>query len=74
MQELISSIPGVRGVHAFRARVTGGMVEMDVHVQVSPGLTVAQGHEIASQVEDRLCDAFPEVANVVVHIEPFVSG
>jgi cation diffusion facilitator family transporter len=74
MQELIASIPGVKGFHAFRARVTGGMVEMDVHVQVSPGLTVAQGHEIASKVEDKLCEAFPEVANVVVHIEPFTSG
>jgi len=70
MQEQISSIPGVIGFHAFRARVTGGMVEMDVHVQVSSVLTVAQGHEIASQVEDRLCAAFPEVANVVVHVEP----
>ena len=74
MQELISSIPGVKGFHAFRARVTGGMVEMDVHVQVAPELTVDQGHEIASKVEDRLCAAFPEVANVVVHIEPSVSG
>lgn len=74
MLELISSIPGVKGFHAFRARVTGGMIEMDVHIQVSPGLTVAQGHEIASKVEDKLCEAFPEVANVVVHIEPSRSS
>jgi cation diffusion facilitator family transporter len=70
MRELISGIPGVVGFHAFRARRTGGLVEMDVHIQVAPHLTVRQGHDIATRVEQHLCDSFPQVAGIVVHIEP----
>jgi len=70
MLEVITNIPGVAGFHAFRARRTGGLVEMDVHIQVRSELTVEQGHDIATRVEKAVCAALPEVANVVVHVEP----
>ncbi len=43
---------------------------MGVHVQVDPSLSVRQGHEIASMVEDRLRSVLPDIASAVVHIEP----
>lgn len=72
MQQVISTIPGVRGFHAIRARHSGAgdRIEMDVHVQVDPNLTVGQGHEIATRVEEQLRTALPDVAGAVVHIEP----
>ncbi|MFO7674835.1 MAG: cation diffusion facilitator family transporter [bacterium] len=70
MEKTISGIPGVGTFHAFRARRTGGLIEMDVHVQVDPGLSVRAGHDIATRVERELCREFPDVANVVVHVEP----
>ncbi|MEO0085184.1 MAG: cation transporter dimerization domain-containing protein, partial [candidate division WOR-3 bacterium] len=72
MQEVICAINGVQGFHAFRARHSGagGLIEMDVHIQVDPAITVRQGHDIASQVERGLRRAIPDVANIVVHIEP----
>lgn len=72
MLEVISRIPGVVSFHAFRARHAGGggLIEMDVHVQVDPTISVHQGHEIATRVEHEMRLANPDVAGVVVHVEP----
>jgi cation diffusion facilitator family transporter len=70
MKDTMSRIPGVEGFHALRARNSGGAIDMDVHVQVEPGLTVLEGHDIATRVEREMCAAFPEIADIVVHIEP----
>ncbi len=72
LRKTISAIPGVRGFHAFRARHcgAGNRVEMDVHIQVDPKISVAAGHEIANRVEKEIRSANPDVTNIVVHIEP----
>ena len=70
IQQAVADTSGVRSFHAFRARQLGGKVEMDVHVQVDPELTVRQGHDIASTVRARVTESCPEVQTVIVHIEP----
>lgn len=61
---------GVVSFHAVRARQIGGMVAVDVHVQVDPMLTVHDGHEIAEAVKRSVMAADPQVVEVIVHIEP----
>lgn len=61
---------GVISFHAVRARQIGGMVAVDVHVQVAPTLTVSLGHEIAGAVKRSVMAADPNVVEVIVHIEP----
>lgn len=70
LQQIVTETPGVRSHHAVRARMLGGKLEMDVHVQVDPTLTVHDGHEIASDVRRRICAAHPKVQEVIVHVEP----
>ncbi|MFW6133187.1 MAG: cation diffusion facilitator family transporter [Planctomycetota bacterium] len=70
IEQAVAATAGVRSYHAFRARQVGGQVEMDIHVQVDPELTVRQGHDIASSVRRRVQDSAPDVAQVVVHVEP----
>jgi cation diffusion facilitator family transporter len=70
VEQAIARTEGVKTHHAFRARQVGGKVEMDVHVQVDPGLTVRQGHDIASAVRDEVQRADPHVVEVIVHVEP----
>ena len=65
---------GVVSFHAIRARQTGGMVAVDVHVQVDPALTVSRGHEIAGAVKRSVMAADPHVVEVIVHIEPSTHG
>lgn len=67
---IVEGTEGVRSYHAFRMRQLGGKREMDVHVQVDPALTVAQGHDIATEVRRRIWEADPNVTNVIVHVEP----
>jgi len=66
----VTSTPGVHSFHAFRARRIGGKVEMDIHVQVDPTLTVREGHDIATEVRRRIVEANPDVLSVIVHVEP----
>ena len=61
---------GVCGYHAFRMRQLGGKLEMDVHIQVRPALTVAEGHEIATMLQRRIMRADEKITSVTIHIEP----
>jgi cation diffusion facilitator family transporter len=67
----VDATEGVRSFHAFRARRVAGTIEMDIHVQVDPNLTVARGHDIAAEVEEQITQCCPNVVSVVVHVEPF---
>jgi cation diffusion facilitator family transporter len=70
IQHALATTAGVRSFHAFRARQLGGKVEMDVHVQVDPALSVAAGHDIAAEVRRRVREADSSVVEVIVHVEP----
>lgn len=70
IEQAVRRTEGVRDYHAVRARHVGGKVDMDVHVLVDPALTVREGHDIASAVEDHVRGADPNVVEVVVHVEP----
>jgi cation diffusion facilitator family transporter len=70
LSRAVAGTAGVRSYHAVRARQVGGKVEMDVHVQVDPELTVREGHDIASAVRSEVQKADPKVVEVIVHVEP----
>lgn len=70
LSEIIGKVPGVRSYHAIRVRQTGGMIEMDVHIQVDGQMTVQQGHEIAAHVKQSLRNADLGVSSAIVHVEP----
>ena len=64
------SVPGVREVHDIRARHHGEYIVVDLHVVVDPEITVAQGHKIADEVEERLLNEIESVNQVITHIDP----
>lgn len=69
-REHILPTPGVDAYHRFRARRVGDMVEIDLHLQVDPNLTVQAGHEVARTVKRNILEKHPEVLDVLIHIEP----
>jgi len=69
-REHILPVPGALAYHDFRVRRVGDVYEVDLHLQVDPKLTVDRGHEIARKVKQRLLETHPEVAKVLVHVEP----
>jgi len=62
---------GVLGAHHVRTRGSEAEVYVDLHVQVDASRSVADGHEIAENVERCIVDNFPTVVDVIVHLEPF---
>lgn len=64
-------IDGVLGCHHVRTRGTESEVYVDLHVQVDPHMSVAEGHVLAETVEKAVCHAFEDVVDVIAHLEPF---
>ncbi|MGB1310484.1 MAG: cation diffusion facilitator family transporter [Leucothrix sp.] len=70
MLQLISSVPSVQNAHMLRTRKMSSSVLVDVHIQVSPHISVSEGHHIAEQVMSQLRQAYDEVSDIMVHIDP----
>lgn len=70
VRELLHGIPQVLGSHDIRSRGLEGSVYVDLTIHVEPTLDLHAAHRIADTVERQLRASFPEVVDVVVHVEP----
>lgn len=70
IKSTILSIDDVHQLHLLRTRRMGHNALVDVHIQVSPKLSVSEGHHITETVETLLKDNFEEINDVTVHIDP----
>lgn len=68
--QLTMGVPGVLSCRDVRSRGMEDSVYVDLKIEVDPQLTTAQAHEVADRVEQRLQASFPQVVDVVVHVEP----
>jgi len=66
-----SEMPEVRRVDKLWVRKSGLEYLVDIHVQVPADLSVHEGHKIGHQVKDRLLERFPNLRDVLVHLEPY---
>ncbi len=66
----ISEIPGVSQMHMLRSRQMGADALLDVHIEVAPQLSVSEGHRISDEVSKQLTQTFPDVSQVLVHVDP----
>jgi cation diffusion facilitator family transporter len=63
-------VPGVEDLEKCLVRKMGLEFYVDLHVIVDGALSVREGHRIAHEVKDAILDAYPRIAEVLVHIEP----
>ncbi len=70
IRAFISKLEGVENLHSLRTRKMGSKVLADVHIQVNSYLTVSEGHYIAENVINETTQAFPEMSDITVHIDP----
>ncbi|MGD2108325.1 MAG: cation diffusion facilitator family transporter [Phycisphaerae bacterium] len=63
-------VDGARFVEKVLVRKTGPRMWVDLHLEVDPELTVSRAHDIAHSVKDLIMDKWPNVADVLVHVEP----
>ena len=69
IRDTLRATPGVGGVHDLRTRRMGDMIVVDVHLEVDPALSVAQGHDIAVTARARVMQRH-RVLNVMTHVDP----
>jgi len=69
IESTIHSVSGVRSMRNLRSRKMGHEALVDVRVEVSPHLSVSEGHYISETVQNRLMANIDEVADVIVHID-----
>lgn len=72
-QQTVSAIDGILRIDEILARTHGSYVVIDIKVSVDPELTVKQGHDIAKDVKQHLMRCHQEIADVFVHINPFLD-
>ncbi|TBW54616.1 cation transporter [Marinobacter halodurans] len=69
IHDIARATEGVRDVHDLRSRRMGGDVLLDLHLLVSPVISVSEGHEIGVKVTQRIRDAHPDISDVIFHID-----
>lgn len=68
--ELGRAVPGVQNVHRVRSRGIRSAIEVDLHMEVAADMSVAEAHRLASQIQHDVRLKFPDVSDVVIHVEP----
>jgi cation diffusion facilitator family transporter len=70
IREAAGAVPGVAGIEKLWVRKSGLEYLADMHIEVDPQMSVAEGHAIGHKVKDRLLKQFPMLRDVLVHLEP----
>lgn len=70
IDHVIKNVEGVKKIHQLRSRFMGDDVLIDVHILVSPKISVSEGHYIAQHVHHALTDKIDSVKDVTVHVDP----
>ena len=66
----IESIPGIMALHQLRSRMHSGYILLDVHIQVSPKITVSESHYLAETACAKLNKNDRRITDVTVHVDP----
>lgn len=67
-------VPQVREVHNVSVLLIGRRVEVSLHLKLPGDLTLEEAHEVATEVEQAIAAAVPEVDSVQTHLEPLAEA
>src|SRR5215210_4279405 len=70
IRHVAAHVPGVENVAEVRARWVGHRLHAEVNVAVAPELTIAEGHEIAREVNHQLMHHLSYLGMAVIHVDP----
>lgn len=70
ISNLAESVTGVEHVHEIKGRRAGQFMIIDLKLEMDPEMTVRHSHELATRVKRLIFDAYPDVGDVMIHINP----
>ncbi|ODA43802.1 Cobalt-zinc-cadmium resistance protein [Thermodesulfovibrio sp. N1] len=68
---IVETCSDVEACRDVRTRGTAGQIFVDLKILINPSISVSEAHDIAEKVEELIKKEFPDVVDVVVHVEPF---
>lgn len=72
-EQIVQQQAAVKELRRLRLRWLGHRLYAEVCIAVEPFLTTLQSHHIAEQVRDELFHQIPNLAEVVVHVDPWAE-
>jgi len=69
LKHIASKTDGVRNVHELRSRRMGHDILLDVHLVVSPEISVSEGHQIGMQVVNAMRNTLDNILDINFHID-----
>ena len=70
VRTVVQSVPDVLGCEKIRTRGSADHAFLDLHLWLDGAMSLQAAHATSHVVKDRLMQRFPELADVVIHIEP----
>jgi cation diffusion facilitator family transporter len=70
VRAVVQSVPEVLGCEKIRTRGSADYAFLDLHLWLNGSTPLEQAHATSHIVKDRLMTTFPQLADVVIHIEP----
>ncbi len=70
IRPVVESVPGVIGCEKIRTRGAADNVFVDLHLWLDGQTPLGDAHALSHVVKDKLMARFPEIVDVVIHIEP----
>jgi cation diffusion facilitator family transporter len=67
---VVMTVPEVLGCHHIRTRGSFDHTFLDLHVWFPARMPLDEAHRLSHVVKDRLMEAFPQVADAIIHLEP----
>lgn len=74
LRAVVTSVPDVLGCHHIRTRGPADHVFLDLHIWLDPLTPLENAHRTSHVVKDRLMSKYPQIVDVVIHIEPPPQG
>jgi len=70
IRHVSGQVEGVIDTEKCFVRKAGLTFHVDLHLIVDGGISVKEGHNIAHRLKRTLQDEFPEISDVLIHVEP----
>lgn len=74
VQSVVMGVEGVLGCHHIRTRGSEDHAFLDLHVWAARDMRLDDAHALSHVVKDRLLEKYPQLADVIIHIEPPPQG
>jgi cation diffusion facilitator family transporter len=70
ISEVVRGVPGILACHKVRSHGMPGHIHVDLHIQVSPTMTISESHALTHRVIGVVKETLLGVQEVFVHTEP----